>query len=100
MLGSDALSSWNDHRIVDASWVDIHIWFFLHIYADLAKYGLELRGHTLRENYAGWLLVVKVQEGDIPLVGFLSGDTPTACMKRLRNCLRSDEMKWTRDKYA
>ena len=96
----EALSQWTDERIVDASWVDVHIWFFLHAYADLAEMSLELYGVTFRENYAGWLMVVKVRQGDVPLVAFLSGKTPTGCMRHLRNQLREGNLNLSRDKYG
>lgn len=96
----NALESWDDHRIVDRLWVDLHIWLFLHSYADLAQSSLVLYGLNFRESPAGWLLVVKVRQGEVPLVGFISGKNPTSCIRQFRECVRNDKMKWSRDKYA
>lgn len=93
------LSGWTDHRIVDDLWVDLHIWFFMHLYADLAKAGMVLNGMTFSEKYGSWLLVVKVSQDKVPLVAFVSGKNPTSCMRQCRDLLRNGGVNWTRDKY-
>lgn len=95
----DVLRDFTDHRIVDALWVDVHLWFFLHLYADLAKSGTRLEGFSLRDKQDMWLLVLKVTQADLPLVGFVSGSTPTSCMRKLRDRLRKEEMVWSADRY-
>lgn len=95
-----ALEQWTDTRIVDPSWVDVHIWFFLHAYADLAEHSLVMHGFSLRESYAGWLLVVKATQDDVPLVAFVSGENPTSCMRQFRRGLRETKVNWTKDKFA
>lgn len=94
-----ALEGWTDHRIVDDAWVDVQIWFWLHLYADLAQYSLELDGANFSARGDVWLLVLKVHQGDTPLVGFVTSKNPTRCMSKARDLLRNGGLNWSRDKY-
>lgn len=95
----DSLASWQDSRIVDAEWVDAHIWFFLHSYSDLANVELVLDGFSFREKHGDWLLVLKVHQGETPLVGFVTSRNPTRCMRKARKLLREGTLSWIQDKF-
>jgi hypothetical protein len=94
------LSDFTDHRIVDGLWIDVHIWFWLHLYADLADYDAVFRGVTIRQQEEYVLLVLKVFLAEVPHVVFISGGTPTSCMRKLRDKLRNNEVNFVVDKYA
>lgn len=95
----EALASWKDHRIVDSEWVDAHIWFWLHLYSDLAQISAELRGVVFREKHGDWLMVLKIRQGDTPLVGFVTSKNPTRCMRKARDLLRNGGLAWSTDKW-
>lgn len=95
-----ALEQWTDSRIVDAAWVDTHLWFFQHLYADLAQFSLGLRGYSFREKYGEWLLVLRLLQDSIPQVVFVSSKTPTGCMSKLRRMLRSEGIELREDRYG
>lgn len=96
----DALSDLRDHRVIDPVWMDVHVWFFLHLYAEFVNVEWVLRGFSFRERDGVWLLVLKVSFDDIPQVVFVSSDTPTHCMSKLRKLLREDQAQFYPDKYA
>lgn len=93
------LKDWTDHRVVSALWVDTHIWFFQHIYADLANYDLTLDGWSVREKDRGTLLVLKVTQDDTPYVVFLSSTDATHCMRKARDDLRDGGLKLIPDRF-
>lgn len=93
------LSTWTDHRIADDLWVDVHLWFFLHLYADLVKYGMVVDGYSFREKVRDSLLTLKVHSDEGAYVVFSSSDTTTGCMRRLRERLREGDCKFVVDKY-
>lgn len=96
----EVLSAWTDHRIVDDVWVDHQIWFFMHLYADLAKYGAVCTGYSFREKLQGTLMVLKVVKEENPYVVFVNGSTPTGCIRILRRQLREGELRLVPDQYA
>jgi hypothetical protein len=95
-----SLEQWTDERIVDQEWVDAHIWFHLHSYADFAKSGLELIGWSCRQKHGDWLLVLKVLEGGTQQVGFITSATPTRCMLKVRKLLRNGGLSLYADRFA
>lgn len=95
-----AVGQWTDSRIVDSTWIDAVLWFFLHSYADLAQIGAEVRGFSFRLDKEECLLVLKILREGIPEVVFLSSVTPTRCMQKLRRRLREGDVKFFVDKYA
>lgn len=95
----ESVAQWKDNRIVDAAWVDAVVWFFKHAYADLANFGLTCQGYSFRENYQGYLLVLKVMEGDVPYVVFVGSKDPTGCMSKLRKQLRNGGLSLKPDQY-
>ena len=95
-----AVGQWQDSRIVDAEWVGVHLWFFQHLYADLAIYERELTGFSFRQKAADWLMVVKVDHLGTQEVVFVSGQNPTRCMRKLRRLLRDGGCSFYPDRYA
>ena len=94
------LTDFTDHRIVDTHWVDAHIWFFEHMYADLNEFGLECYGYSFKAKHEEWLLVLKVRTEDTPYVVFVSSQNPTRCMSKLRSLLRNGGPKLYEDRFA
>lgn len=94
-----SLEQWTDTRIVDQAWVDTQLWFFLHSYADFAESGLELVGFSFREKHGDWDLILKLDQGDIPLVAFVTSKNPTRCMSKLRKLLRNGGLALYQDKF-
>ena len=95
-----ALEKWTDHRIVDDDWLDTHIWFFMHAYADWNQIGCEFTGFSLRQRYGEWLLVVKLLKDGVPYIVFVSSSTPTRSMRKLKDLLRNGGVKLNPDKFA
>lgn len=95
----NVLSDWKDHRLVSSLWVDTHIWFHLHIYADLANFDLQLDSWSFASLDRGTRLVLKVTHEDTPYVVFLSSGTPTECMRKARKALRDGGLKLVPDRY-
>jgi hypothetical protein len=96
----DVLSGFTDHRIVDTLWMDVHVWFWQHLYGDLSEYDAVFRGVTIRQQEEYVLLVLKVFLAEVPHVVFISGSTTTSCMRKLRDKLRNNEVNFVVDKYA
>lgn len=95
----ESLTQWKDSRIVDATWLDAHIWFWQHLYSDLAQISMEFDGVTFRESNGVWLMVLKAHSEGVPLVGFVTSKNPTRCMRKARDLLRNGGLNWSRDKY-
>lgn len=95
-----ALEQWTDARIVNADYLDAVIWFFEHSYADLAKVGAELVGVSFNQKESHWLMVVKLKQDGIRVVGFVSSSTPTRCMWRWRESMRKGSWPTYPDRYA
>lgn len=66
----------------------------------LAKCGAELRGYSIAQKDGEWLLVLKVVKDSLPYVGFMSGSTPTSCVRKVLTRLEADSLSWYPDKYA
>lgn len=94
------LEDFTDHRLVDRMWVDAHMWWELHSYADFANLGLVLRGWSFRESHGDWCMVVKVNQEDTPYVVFVWSATPTRCVQKLRKLMRNGGVQLVVDKYA
>ena len=97
---ADALSDFRDHRVIDALWVDCWVWFWLHLYADLANYDGVFSGAVFRQQDEYTLLVLKAVVEGIPSVVFVSGSSPTSCVRKLRDKLRDASVSFVIDKYA
>ena len=95
----EAFAEWTDERIVSKDWLDICVWFHLHTYADLVNFGLELDGYSFRKEPDGWLLVLKVTQGDTPYVVFLSSRDTIGCMRKARSYLRNGGFKLYPDRF-
>jgi hypothetical protein len=94
-----ATEQWSDSRIVDAEFIDLHIWLHLHSYADFAKFGATLDGFSFCARPDGWLLVVKATIADTPQVAFVSSETTTGSVRIFRRLLRMGEVRWYPDKF-
>lgn len=61
--------------------------------------GLGLRGYSFRQRNGNTVMSIKVEEGGIPLVAFVTSHTPTGCIEQLWDLFEGDRLKWQRDKY-
>ena len=93
------LKDWKDHRLVSDLWVDTHIWFYMHLYADLAKHELECQGWSIRQGERDTLLVVKLTQESIPYVVFVTSSDPTHCMRKFRTMLRNGGPELVPDRF-
>lgn len=93
------LKDWTDHRIVSDLWLDVHIWFYMHLYGDLAKFDLECQGWSVRQKERESLLVVKLTQGETPYVVFVTSSDPTHCMRKFRDMLRNGGPKLVPDRF-
>lgn len=93
------LTDWTDHRVVSSLWVDVHIWFYMHLYADLANLGLECQGWSVRQGERESLMVIKLTQDDAPYVVFVTSTDPTHCMRKLRDLLRNGGPKLVPDRF-
>lgn len=86
----------------DDGWSDAWPWvaFIQCGYAYLGQIGREFRGLSLSQKPDEWLLVLRVWEGDIPQVAFMSDSTTTGCMRKLLGRLERDELVFYRDKFG
>lgn len=96
---TNVLESWNDDRIVPKAWVDTHIWFFLHLYADLNQIGATLDGFNFRQSPDDTLLILKLTKEDLPYVVFVGSSDPTHCMSKLKRQLRAGDIRLLVDQY-
>lgn len=96
----ESLEDLVDHRLADPDWIDAWMWFWLHLYADLVEYEAEFKGVTFRQDDHSVLMVLKVERDGIREVVFLTSDTATHCVQRLRKQLRADEIVFKKDKFA
>lgn len=94
------LKDWTDHRIVSSLWLDLHIWWEMHLYADLANLELELTGWSVRELADGVRMVIKVRKEDIPYVVFFHSKDTTGCIRKARNDMRNGGLKLVPDRYG
>mgnify|MGYP000146860954 CR=1 FL=1 len=95
-----ALADLVDCRLADRDWVDAWLWFWLHLYADLVEYEAEFAGVSFRQDDHSVLMVVKVLQEGVRQVVFVSSDTATHCVQKLRRRLREGSVRFVRDKYA
>lgn len=95
----DVLMDFTDHRIVSSLWVDTHIWFYMHLYADLLIHELTLDGWSVRQSERDTLLVLKLTKEDIPYVVFVTSSDPTHCMRKTRDLLRNGGLNLVRDRF-
>lgn len=70
------------------------------LWAYMSKLGLELRGYSFTSREDEWLMVLKVTEGDIPKVAFLTALTPAGCMRRAWIRFERGTLELREDKYG
>lgn len=99
-MRSKSLEQWTDGRVVERWWIDIHLWFFMHLYADLANLELELRGWSVRESEHDTLMVLRVSQAGTPYVVFITSRDATHCMGKLKKFMRAGELKLVPDRFA
>lgn len=94
-----ATEQWTDMRLLHVDDLDDLLFFWLYVPKVLSQFGMRLGGHQLRRKDGSYLLTVKVHQGDVPLVAFLTAPTTTGCMRLFVHQLENERVKWVRDKY-
>lgn len=97
---TNVLEGWTDERIVSKRDLDALLWFYQHMYADLANFELTLRGWSYRESEYSSLLVLKVTQGDIPYVVFSGSRDAISCVRKLKLSFQEETFQLVRDKFA
>lgn len=94
-----ACEQWDDNRVMHGDDVVDLVLLFGYGQKVLSQNGLRYRGFQLRQRGDQWLMTVKVTEDGVPLVGFWTGATTTACVAMFVRHLSEDTIRWNRDKY-
>lgn len=75
--------------------------FLYEMEEDLAwSHGAVYRGHTIRKQKGGYLLILRVQLKGKPLVGFYGGESIVDCWRKVYDDLHRKETFWRPDRYA
>lgn len=96
----NVLKDWTDHRLVSDLWLDLHIWWNMHLYADLANLELELTGWSVRELGDGVRMVIKVRKEEAPYVVFFHSKDTTGCLRKVREAMRNGGLQLVVDRYG
>lgn len=96
----EALQDFKDTRIVSREWLDTWVWFWCHLYADLGQLDGEFRGVVFRQNEYHVTMVFKALVTGVPSVVFITSDTTTHCVQKLRSKMRDGTCTFYPDKYA
>ena len=94
-----AMEQWTDHRVISSVDLENVVLFLVYLPQVLSQLGLELKGHVIRQKDDRNLLTVKATQGGVPLVVFITSDTPTGCMTRFLDLLEDDRLSWRKDRY-
>lgn len=94
-----AMEQWTDKRVIDDDDLEDLLLFVVYGPSVLSQSGYHLGGYTCRQKNDQWLLTVKVTESSIPLVVFITGQTPTACIRQFWRLWENDRLKWSKDRY-
>lgn len=94
-----ATEQWTDKRVIDDEDLEDLLMFVLYSPKVLSQSGMRLAGWTCRQKDDRYLLTVKVLEGGTPLVVFVTGDTPMACIRQFWRLWENDRIRWSRDRW-
>jgi hypothetical protein len=94
-----ALEQWTDQRVILAEDLEDLLLFNLHLGTVLVNSQYQLSGFQCRQKGGQWLLTVKARQGQLPLVVFVTADSPRSCMSRFLDLLEGDRITWVVDKY-
>jgi hypothetical protein len=94
-----AMEQWTDARVIPAEDLQDLLLFVLKMPFVLSQFGMRLGGFSCRQKHTQTLMTVKVQEGDIPLVAFITANSTIGCMARFLSLFEDDKLTWSKDKY-
>lgn len=93
------MEQWSDGRVITATDLEALLLFLFYVPKTLSQIGYRFGGFVARQKNGQTLLTVKVREGDIPLVAFLTSNNTTGCMCRFLDLMEQDRINWVRDRY-
>jgi hypothetical protein len=64
-----------------------------------SQFGLGLAGFVFRHKQHSIRMTIKVVEGGVPLVAFVTSATLTGSVEQMFDLLYHDKLKWQKDKY-
>lgn len=64
-----------------------------------SQMGLGLSGSVFRQRPGSVQMTVKVSEGGIPLVAWVTSSCTTGCIEQMFDLLYADKLKWQKDKF-
>lgn len=94
-----ATEQWTDKRLLSDADLDSLLLFILYVPKVLSQIGITYRGFVSRQKNGQTLLTIKAQEGEAPLVAFITSNNTTGCMVRFWDLFESDKLNWIRDRY-
>ena len=93
------LEGWSDHRLVSHDEMVAMLWFLVYGQNAYSQFGADWTGCSFSQRAEQCLLVARRVEGGVPQVAFVTGRTPTDCMRIFHKLWSVDLVEWTRDKY-
>jgi len=65
----------------------------------LSQFGMGYQGAVFRQRPGSTVLTIKVVEGGVPLVAFITAASTLGCIEQMFDLLWSNRLKWQKDKY-
>lgn len=94
-----AIEQWTDKRVIDDIDLQTLLLFMLYLPKVFSQNDSRLCGFSCRRKHAQTLLTVKAVESGLPLVAFVTANSPIGCMSRFLDLLEDDRLTWNKDKY-
>lgn len=95
----ETLTGWKDHRLVDLDEMVGMLMFLVYGQNVCSQFGADWTGCSFSQSETSCLLVARRLERGVPQVAFITGRTPTDCMRLYHKRLKADLVEWVRDKY-
>lgn len=94
-----AMEQWSDSRVISAGELESLLLFLFYVPKTLSQNGVHLLGYSFRHKDGRYLMTSKALEGQVPIVVFVTSDSPTGCIFRFLNLLEDDRLSWRKDRY-
>lgn len=93
-------TEYRDNRVISELEHRCLVWFFVYGENVLSQIGWRWRGAVFRQRETQCMLVVKSGTDEVPRVAFVTGRTPTDCVRIFCRQWHNDTCAWYDDKYA
>lgn len=64
-----------------------------------SQFGMGLSGYVFRQQRSSVVATVKVTEGGVPLVAFVTSAYTVSCVEQMFDLLYAGRLKWQKDRY-